>query len=128
MMNDKYTARALELANKAAPGPGGQPWALEHIEGCAVTSDACSGGLSRFYKLFMKQNISCHWCCICHDFLYSIGGGKAARKEADRLLRECAASAGKFEGWRGPFRRAWRGFRAGVMYALVRVFAGRYFS
>lgn len=120
---DKHTEQALALANRQ-PGPKGGPWALEHIEGCAVTSDACSGGLSWFYKLFMKQNISCHWCCICHDFLYSIGGSGADRKAADKLLRECAARAGKFEGWRGVFRRAWRWVRSLVMYAAVRV-AGR---
>ena len=125
---DKHTEKALELANRQAPGPGGQPWTMAHIEGCAVNSDACSGGLSWLYKLFMKQNISCHWCCICHDFLYSIGGSKAQRKEADRLLRDCAASAGKFEGWRAPFRRAWRGFRAGVMYAAVRLAGSSHYN
>lgn len=123
---DKYTARALALANWQSPGPGGQPWALHHIEGCATTSDACSGGLSWFYKKVMGQDISCHWCCICHDFLYSIGGGRFDRLRADFLLLCCAATAGKFEGWRGPFRRFWRGFRAVIMFVAVRVFGANH--
>lgn len=124
---DKYTAHALALARRQ-PGPGGDPWTLEHIRGCAITSDACSGGLSWFYKALMKQDISCHWCCVCHDFLYSVGGEARHRKAADILLRECAASAGKFSGRRAPFRRVWRSFRAWVMYAAVRVFGGRYWG
>lgn len=100
---------------------GLQDWEDHHIMGCETTSDACSGGLSWFYGIFMQQNISCHWCCICHDFLYSIGGNEAARKRADALLRDCAATAGKFEGWRAPLRKIWRWFRAQVMYAAVRI-------
>lgn len=127
-VTDAFTARALELAERQAPGPGGRPWAPRHIEGCAVTSDACSGGLSWFYKVFMRRDISCHWCCICHDFLYSVGGTKADREAADILLRECAAGAGKFAGRRAPFRRGWRWVRAWVMYAAVRVAGGRYWA
>lgn len=123
---NNHTARALALANRMAPGPGGLPWTIAHIEGCATTSDACSGGLSWFYKVAMKRDISCHWCCICHDFLYSIGGSDEDRLWADFLLWRCAAMVGKFEGWRGPFRRVWRGFRAAIMFVAVRVAGWRY--
>lgn len=124
---DNCTARALALANRR-PGPGGGRWELGHIEGCAITSDACSGGLSRFYRKLLEQPISCRWCCVCHDFLYGVGGTDKDRRAADRLLRDCAARAGKFTGWRGPLRRVWRLARAWVMYAAVRLFGGRYWS
>ena len=123
MVMDSFTQKALELANRQAPGG----WTLAHLRDYESLSDGCSGGLSWVYTLGGKQ-ISCHWCCICHDFLYELGGGKAARKEADKLLRECAAKAGKFEGWRAPFRRGWRWFRSWVMYVAVRVFGGSHFN
>ena len=123
---DKCIQQALGLAN-ARLAPGQSPWTLEQLRDYESLSDGCSGGLSRLYALGGK-NISCHWCCVCHDFLYEIGGPAKARKAADKLLRECAANAGKFEGWRAPLRRAWRWTRSWVMYAAVRLCGGRYWG
>lgn len=86
-------------------------------------SDGCSGGLSRLYAIG-GHTISCHRACVAHDYLYDQGGTPNDRKKADKLLRRCAARSGDFTGWPGPFRRLWRYFRAWVMYAAVRLFAG----
>ena len=84
-------------------------------------SDGCSGRLSWVYSLAGRK-ISCHRACVAHDFLYEWGGDAADRKRADRLLRLAAAGSGRFEGWRAPLRRRWRGARAWIMYAAVRLF------
>ena len=94
-------------------------------EALAEIMDGCSGGLSAFYKLMWRRDISCLYCCSEHDLAYYEGGSRADRKAADIRLRECAAAAGKFEGWRAPFRRVWRWLRAWIMYAAVRLFGGR---
>lgn len=120
------TLKTLALAN-ARLAPEEPLWTPEHLRDYESLSDGCSGGLSRLYALGGK-NISCHWCCVCHDFLYELGGHRKDRREADQLLRECAACAGKFEGWRGVLRRTWRWFRAWVMYVAVRCFGGRYWG
>lgn len=122
---DKYIYTALALANINS-GPNGKPWDISHIEGCRMRSDACSGGLSLFYKIFMKQPISCHEICILHDFLYSVGGSELSREFADILLRYGAANSGNFKGLKGFLRRIWRWFRSKVMYKFVRI-AGWYF-
>lgn len=89
------------------------------LEDYASLSDGCSGGLSWAYSLAGKK-ISCHNCCVAHDFLYSWGGTEEDRKKADKLLRDCAAKAGG--------GGAWRWFRAQVMYAAVRMFAASHWE
>lgn len=86
-------------------------------------SDGCSGGMSWLYAIG-GHTISCHRACVAHDYLYDQGGTAKDRRKADKLLRWCAARSGDFSGWRGPFRKLWRHFRAWVMYAAVRLFAG----
>jgi hypothetical protein len=105
---------------------------IPHLQGVdladyALFSDGCSGRLSWLYSLSGKQ-ISCHMCCVAHDFLYEWGGSGHDRKLADALLRICAANVGSFEGWRAPFRRAWRSFRAWIMYGAVRTFGSFYWG
>ena len=117
---------------------------LEHanLEAYEPMSDGCSGGLSWLYALGGTK-ISCHRACVAHDYLYDQGGTARDRKKADKLLRWCAAvppslprltdTPGTWWGamksaarhladclwW--PMRRAWRQFRAWVMYAGVRL-------
>lgn len=86
-------------------------------------SDGCSGGLSQLYALAGRE-MSCHTCCVAHDFLYEWGGTGEDRKKADGLLQWCAAKSGDFTGWKGPFRKAWRWVRSWVMYAAVRAAGG----
>lgn len=83
--------------------------------------DGCSGGLSWVYALGGKS-ISCEQCCHIHDIDYQLGGTRQERADADKRLRRCAAKAGDFPpGWQGTARRAWRGFRAWVMWAVLRI-------
>ena len=82
-------------------------------------SDGCSGGLSWLYALGGRE-ISCHRCCVAHDFLYGWGGTDTDRKKADTLLRWCAAGSGSG----GKIRRVWCAFRSWVMYVAVRLFGG----
>lgn len=95
------------------------------LEDYASLSDGCSGGLSKLYALGDKE-ISCHRCCVAHDFLYGWGGGKADRKKADKLLRICAAKSGKAEV--GKIKKAWRWLRSWIIWTAVRLFGRSHFS
>lgn len=97
-------------------------------EAISAIVNGCSGGLSWAYNRLLGKDISCRYCCDEHDLAYHEGGSEADRKLADKRLRDCAARAGNFEGWRGPLRRGWRWLRAWAMYAAVRVFGGRYWQ
>ncbi len=122
--NPPYTARALALANAT-----GATYTAAHIADYIPLSDGCSGKVSWLYKALWGRDISCVQCCYLHDWLYMLGGTAADRKEADKLLRDCAAEAGYFPpGWRGKGRKAWRGVRAWLIYGAVRVFGGRYWG
>lgn len=88
------------------------------VEDYATLSDGCSGGLSRLYALAGRR-ISCHRACVAHDFLYGWGGDRNARRQADKLLRICAAQSGQGQG----LIRSWRRARAWIMWATVRLFA-----
>ncbi|MDL2313404.1 hypothetical protein LJC36_00310 [Desulfovibrio sp. OttesenSCG-928-C14] len=90
-------------------------------------SDGCSGGLSAVYAIAGRK-ISCHWICVLHDFLYTLGGDEMARHFADILLMHGAAGTGKFAGWRASLRRVWRWCRSRVMLAAVRVGGRRYWG
>lgn len=120
---DKYAKRALALANAQSPF-GERAWNAADIRAYQSLSDGCSGKLSWAYGL-AGEKISCHDCCVLHDFLYEIGGDAAARKEADKLLRQCAWAVQSTGGWLG---RKWRQCRAWIMYAAVRLFAGKYWA
>lgn len=86
-------------------------------------SDGCSGGLSRLYALGGRE-ISCHLCCVAHDFLYEWGGNDRDRKKADQLLQWCAARAGSASGWKAPFRYVWRWARSWLIYGALRLCGG----
>lgn len=90
------------------------------LEEYSFFSDGCSGGLSLWYERVLQTLISCHRCCVAHDFLYGWGGDRQDRMKADKLLRVCAAKSGNSKG----LCRIWRIFRAWVMWAAVRVFGG----
>lgn len=123
-MPDKYTQKALELAN-ARLAPGQAPYSEGYLAWYGkAKSDGCSGGLSWAYALGGGK-ISCHHCCVLHDFLYEVGGSRDARKKADKLLRECAWGTHSTGGWLG---RKWRQCRAWIMWAAVRMFGGRYWG
>ena len=93
-----------------------------------LVSNGCSGGLSWVYALG-GNTISCEQCCHIHDIDYELGGTRADRKAADRRLRDCAAKAGNCPpGWKGTARKAWRGFRAWVIWAAVRCFGWYYWA
>lgn len=89
----------------------------------ATLSDGCSGSLSWLYALDGRE-ISCHRCCVVHDYLYDQGGTKKDRKKADQLLQWCAANSGDFSGWNGSLKRIWRWMRSWIMYAGVRIAGG----
>lgn len=99
------------------------------VEELPLIINGCSGGFSVAYFLFFGRKPSCEDCCNMHDLRYQLGGSAADRKQADKELRKCAANAGNFPaGWQGAARFLWRGFRAWVMYAAVRLFGGRYWG
>ena len=120
-VNELYINTALALANRHAR-PSGRAWIRQDIENYAPLSDGCSGRLSWIYALAGKE-ISCHGCCVLHDWLYQLGGGRKARRDADRLLMVCAANTGDLSKW---WRKAGRWTRSRIMYATVRVL-GRWF-
>ena len=99
--------------------------ALEDYE---PESDGLSGGVSWFYSLFGLR-ISCHKAGVAHDWLYERGGTERDREKADSLFRDCAANMGSMptDSW-GKVVRAWRLFRANVMYLAVRLFGWLYWT
>lgn len=97
-------------------------------EALADICDGCSGGLSWLHIKLFGREIACTYCCNEHDVAYYEGGSPEDRKLADNRLRLCVQQAGKFTGWRGPFRRIWRFTLSWIMYAAVRLFGGRYWG
>lgn len=91
-------------------------------EAMAGICDGCSGGLSWLHIKLFGCDIACVYCCDEHDVAYFEGGSPEDRKLADKRLRLCVQQAGKFTGWRGAFRKAWRFALSWIMYAAVRLF------
>lgn len=101
-------------------------WNVSHIEECALTADACSGGVSWFYKKVLKRKISCHNICLLHDFLYSVGGNELYRHSADLILKY-GTREGKFDKtFFGYCRKIWYLIRSEIMYRCVRLFGKKY--
>lgn len=137
-VDEKFIIQALELTN-AESANGQARWTKAQLEDFASMSDGCSGSVSLLYALFGRL-ISCHGCCVLHDFLYWLGGDKEARRKADKLLQRCAAASGKITpGWFEklhkekpalavlvsgvvPMRLFWRWLRSWIFYAAVRLF------
>lgn len=78
---DPAQARALEDRAAAACAQGRIDGALPPRR---FTTDGCT----------LWPDAGWRECCIAHDMAYWCGGEPAARKRADRSLRECVAAAG----------------------------------
>ena len=62
--------------------------------------DGCSGGVSWFYRKFLRREVSFLYCCDEHDLAYEEGGSKDDRRLADRRFRECMKESGRpFKAW-----------------------------
>ena len=78
------------------------------------TTDGCSGGLSKAWRLLTGHGPPFGECCCAHDHAYWRGGSNTERADADTALRICVAGQGYFM-W------AW------VIWVAVRLFGGSHF-
>lgn len=77
------------------------------------TTDGCSGGMSKVWKLFSNKPTPWESCCVSHDYDYWKGGTEMHRLRSDFRLYHCVKS------------RGYPGI-ALIMYYSVRIFGHRY--
>lgn len=111
----------LSFANKSSTE---RMWTFEHILDFESLSDGCSGGLSKLYAIFNKK-ISCHWCCVLHDFLYMVGGTCKTRKEADKIFLKCMNDLNKRST---SINKVFKYMRSRCIYIIVRLFGSNYYN
>jgi hypothetical protein len=58
------------------------------------TTDGCSGGMSRIFRLVFLRAPPWEGCCTTHDQAYWKGGTREDRAEADRGLMVCVTENG----------------------------------
>jgi hypothetical protein len=56
-----------------------------------VSTDGCSGGVSKFYRLTTGKPPAFEYCCHAHDRAYARGGTADARAKADDKLSACVS-------------------------------------
>lgn len=99
---DEWAGQLVEAYNADYAVKGKKPFDLATFDGCTIYPDICLP------------------CCLEHDIRYHFfKGNELARKEADRLLRECALRFGPYEV--GSAKHFWL-LQAWAMWAAVRVF------
>lgn len=65
-----------------------------HKPDMAFKSDGCSGGMSWFWRTFLRRPPPWEGACIDHDYAYWYGGSRSKRLLADRCLAAQVARSG----------------------------------
>jgi hypothetical protein len=74
-------------------------WAFtQPVQAKPVSTDGCSGGVSKFYRLTTGKPPAFEYCCHAHDRAYARGGTADARAKADDKLGACVAKHSKIAG------------------------------
>jgi hypothetical protein len=63
-----------------------------------ISTDGCSGGVSKFYRLMTGKPPAFEYCCDAHDRAYARGGTADARARADDKLAACVAKHSRIAG------------------------------